>query len=383
MTSLIRKNKVFKKLPREALGKPDTGLLILFLVLTIFGLVMLASASGVESFKKFGDTYHLFWRQVSRGLTLGLVLFFFFSVYDYKKLIKFTPWFLVASFVLLIAVFIPGVGASYEKAHSWINVGGISFQPTEIVKLLLILFFSGWFAQKGREMIGDFRDGFVPYAGIMAIIAFLVMMQPDMGTLISLIVITFTMYFVAGAKWQHIISLASLGGLLVLALIIQAPYRLKRLMTFLSPSSDPLDSGYHIGQAFLAVGSGGLFGLGFGQSRQKFAYLPEVMGDSIFAVIAEELGFVFSVGLILLFVFLVWKCLRLYQFTDNQYGKYIIVGIMSWFCFQAFFNISAMLGLMPLTGVPLPFVSYGATALAFSLAGAGILVNISRQVKPH
>ncbi len=259
-------------------------------------------------------------------------------------------------------------------------MGLFSFQPAEIVKLLLILGFAGWFSYRGKEQNQDFWNGLVPFAVILGLVSLLVVLQPDLGTLIIIASISLAIYFTAGAKLTHILGLILCGLGAFGVLIIQAPYRAARIMTFINPQFDPQGVGYQVNQAFLAIGSGGWFGLGFGQSRQKFAYLPEVMGDSIFAIIAEELGFIFVVALIALFILLAWRGLKLAQAVSDDYARFIVIGIISWFVLQAFFNIAAMVGLMPLTGIPLPFISYGGTALAASLAGVGILANISREI---
>ncbi|MFA6322320.1 MAG: putative lipid II flippase FtsW [Candidatus Buchananbacteria bacterium] len=363
----------------SAISKPDYVLVGLFFGLIVFGLIMLSSASSVESYRRFGGTYAIIWRQISRGFLPGLILFYILSRFDYRRLEKKSVHFFFASLVMLILVFIPGIGESYDKAKSWINIFGIPFQPAEIVKLFLIFALAGWFSYRGKEQNKDFWNGLVPFSLVLGLISLLIVLQPDMGTLMVIAVIALAVYFVAGASLLHLFGLG-LAGLAALAgLIVIAPYRMARLTIFLHPEVDPQGIGYHINQAMLAVGSGGIFGLGFGQSRQKFAYLPEVIGDSIFAIMAEELGFIFAVALVLAFLYLAWEGFKLYQKTDNDYGRYVVVGITSWFVFQAFFNIAAMIGLMPLTGIPLPFISYGGTSLAISMAAAGVLINISRQ----
>jgi cell division protein FtsW len=360
-------------------AKFDYFLISLIVLIIIFGLLVLSSASSVEGFRKFNNAYYFLINQVLRGLLPGFVLLLFFWRVDYRFWQRYTIYFFLAALILLLLVFIPGLGVSYGRTRSWLNFFGIIFQPAEIVKLLLILSLSGWLAYRGREKNANFWNGLIPFIFILGSLALLILLQPDLGTLSVIIAIAFTIYFVAGAKLSHLFSLF-LGGLgLFAVLVAQAPYRTARLMTFLYPELDPGGIGYHINQSFLAIGSGGLFGLGFGQSRQKFAYLPEVMSDSIFAILAEELGLVFSLALIILFVLLAWRGLKIIKKTADDYGKLLVVGIISWFIFQAFLNIAAMVGLLPLTGIPLPFISYGGTALATSLAAVGILLNISRQ----
>jgi len=360
-------------------GRPDYFLLTIILIIVVFGLAMLSSASNDISFRDFGSTYHFFWRQVLRGFLPGLALFFFLSRVNYRFWERFSVLFFAISLILLVLVFIPGIGENYGRAQSWLKLGPLAFQPAETVKLLLILSLAGWFAYRGKERNQDFWNGLVPFVIFLGAIGLLIALQPDYGTLAIVAVIAFVIYFVAGGRLSHIIGLAIAGlGALGIA-IVMAPYRAARLLAFFQPDLDPQGITYHISQALIGIGSGGWFGLGFGQSQQKFSYLPEVMGDSIFAVIAEELGFIVTTGLIILFLMFVWRSLRLVQATSDDYARLVVVGIMSWFVFQAFFNIAAMVGLMPLTGIPLPFISYGGTALATSLAAAGILINISRQ----
>lgn len=361
-------------------GKPDYFLMGLIFLLCGFGLVMLSSASSVKAFREFEDSYYFVWQQFSRGFLIGLIFFYFLSKFDYRKWERFTIAFVGVSFLLLILVFIPGIGAQYGSARSWLNIAGFSVQPAEIVKLLLILSLAGWFSYRGKQANADFWNGLIPFMVILGAVSGLIMLQPDLGTLMVVVTIAMTMYYIAGASIRHVVGLLLLGvGAFGLA-IIQAPYRAARLATFLNPELDPSGAGYHINQALLAVGSGGLFGLGFGQSRQKFAYLPEVMGDSIFAVIAEELGFILAASLVVIFILFAWRCIRLAKRVDDDYARLIVIGITSWISFQAFFNIGAMIGILPLTGIPLPFISFGGTALVATLAAGGILINISRHV---
>lgn len=371
--------RVFPAKHKKTDNRPDYFLVGLVFLIIIFGLFMLSSASSVESFRGYNDVYFFLKRQLLRGFLPGLALMSFLAFFNYRTWEKLTVPFFIVSLVLLVSVFIPGIGATYNQSRSWINIAGLSFQPSEIVKLLLILALAGWFSYRGEELTKDFWNGFLPFLVILSLISLPVALA-DLGTSIVIVTIAIAVYFVAGAKLNHIIALFIMGLGAAGLLILQAPYRAARLTTFLHPELDPLGFGYHINQAFLAVGSGGLFGLGFGQSRQKFAYLPEVMGDSIFAIISEELGFIFAVLLVILFLLLAWRGLRLAKRVEDDYARYIVVGVIAWFIWQAFYNIAAMIGLMPLTGIPLPFISYGGTALASAMAATGILINISRQV---
>ncbi|PIT90702.1 MAG: putative lipid II flippase FtsW [Candidatus Komeilibacteria bacterium CG10_big_fil_rev_8_21_14_0_10_41_13] len=360
---------------------PDYILIGALGLILLFGLIMLSSASSVAAFQKFGDSYYFFKHQLLNGLIPGIIGFFIASQIDYRIWKKYAFAMLVISVVLLVLVFIPGIGEDYGKAHSWISVGPIGFQPTEIVKMTFLIYLASWLEKKGARGLKDVEYGFLPFLFALGLIIVLVMAQPDLGTLLVIIAISFFVYFIAGAPYKHILGLI-IGGLILLFISIQvAPYRLARLTAFFKPEIDPQGISYHITQAKLAVGSGGFIGLGIGKSRQKFNYLPEVYGDSIFAIIAEEMGFIFSIILILLFLTLVIRGLKIARGSPDDFAKLLAAGITVWFAFQAFINIATMVGLFPLTGIPLPFISYGGTAMAISMLAVGILINISKQTK--
>lgn len=382
---MIRRN-FFQSLARSPLlkgsdKKADPLFLAAFWGLIVFGLVMLSSASAVVSYHKFNTSYYYVVHQMLYGLLPGAILFYIASKIDYRYWKKWAFALLVFSIVLLILVFIPGIGFEFGGARRWVEIGGIVFQPSELMKLAFLLYLATWMESKGSHTLKDFSYGFVPFLILVGIIAFLVISQPDMGTMGIIVLIAFGMYLVGGARLSHALLAVAGGAVALFALIKLAPYRLERFMTFLHPELDPLGVGYHINQALLAVGSGGWFGRGFGHSRQKFAYLPEVTGDSIFAVTAEELGFIVSVGIIGAFVFLAWRGLRIAVRSPDMYGTLIAVGIVVWVVSQAFVNIGAMLSLLPLTGIPLPFISYGGSSLVVLLTAMGILTNISRQTR--
>jgi cell division protein FtsW len=272
------------------------------------------------------------------------------------------------------------VGVNYQGASRWIDLGPISFQPSEVVKISVIIYLASWLKGKGSR-IEDFKQGLIPFLIILGGIALLIISQPDIGTLGVIVMISLIMFYVAGAPIKYIIGIL-LGGMAFLGLLIKLePYRMSRLTAFLNPSIDPQGISYQINQALLAVGSGGFLGLGLGHSRQKFNYLPEPAGDSIFAVISEELGMIGAFGVILLFIILALKGYRVARFAPDKFGKLVAVGIVSWIVFQALVNIMSILKLMPLTGITLPFISYGSTSLVFTLIGVGILLNISKYSK--
>lgn len=360
---------------------PDYIFLTIFFGLLLFGLLVLTSAGSIVGYEKFGDSYYFIKTQLLHGVLPGLLLLYIFSRLNYQKLKKIAPFLLFASIILLITVFIPGLGVKYGGSQSWINLFGMSFQPSELVKLTFMLYLAGWLAKKGESGVRDFYYGFLPFLFLLGIVSGLMLLQPDLGTLSIIIFMCVAVFFASGARWKHVLGLIGAGILSILLLIKISPYRAARLTTFLHPELDPLGIGYHINQAFLAIGSGQWFGRGFGFSRQKFSYLPEVTGDSIFAVLSEELGFIFASLFILAFLFFTIRGFKIAKQAPDQFGTLLAIGITSWFAFQAFFNICSMIGLMPMTGVPLPFVSAGGSALAVAMAAVGILVNISRQQK--
>lgn len=359
---------------------PDYTLIAIIGILVVFGLAMLSSATAPFAYQKFeGDSYWFVKHQILHGLLPGLVLFLLLMRLDYRKLKPLALPMLFVNIVLLILVFVPSLGASYGTAKSWLVIGGFSIQPSELVKLTFLIYLALWLERRAGGAVKNFYYSFLPFLFWLGLVALLIALQPDTGTSFVFVIMAVMVYFLARGKISHLLSVIviAVGGLMIL--VKQAPYRMERLTVFLHPELDPQGIGYHINQALLAVGSGGFFGRGFGQSRQKFQYLPEIAGDSIFAVIAEELGFLFSFALVALFLYLLYRGFRVAQRAPDEFGKFLAAGIVCWFVMQAFLNIAAMLGLMPMTGIPFPFISYGGTALMATLAGAGVLVSISRH----
>ncbi len=358
--------------------KADRPFLIYVFLWLIIGLVVLTSASGPVGYSKFGDTYFFIKRQILYGFIPGMILFLILARVKYEYWRKWSWVFYFGALALLIMVFLPGTGLELNGSRSWLSIFGYNFQPAEMAKLGMIVMAAALLSNKKRDL-GDWQNGLLPVLAILAPIFVLILLQPDIGTLSILVVILFFMLFVARVPKLYLFVLGTLGAIVLVAMVFAAPYRMQRLTVFLHPELDPQGVGYHINQAFLAVGSGGFWGLGLGNSRQKFQYLPEVSADSVYAVMAEELGFLFAAGLIILILAVVWRGLKIAQNTADDFGKLLIVGIMTWFAWQSFLNIGAMVGIMPLTGVPLPFVSHGGSALMTALAATGIVANISRE----
>lgn len=359
--------------------KPDMILLAAAGFWVLFGLIMLSSASSVLGYERYGDYYYFLKRQLLHGFLPGLVLFFLFLYVDYRHLKRYAKYLLYFSIALLILVFIPGVGAVYNGSRSWLNIAGLSFQPSEVVKITFLVYLAAWFeARRGGE-VKNVYTGLLPFLLTLGVIVGLIMMQPDMGTMMIIAASAFVVYFAAGAPISHILGVGGAAAALFILLIKIAPYRAARLTIFLHPELDPQGLGYQINQALLAIGSGGILGLGLGQSRQKFMYLPEPAGDSVFAIMAEEMGFVFLLFFFAALVVFFFRGINAAKRAPDLFGRLLATGIISWLLFQTLVNIGAMVGVMPLTGVPLPFVSYGGTALMSSLAALGILGNISRH----
>lgn len=355
----------------------DKRLLVLVGTLLLFGLFMLSSASAVVGFERFGNTYYFVIRQVLLGVLPGLALAavaFFIPIKVWRLL---APLVLLVTFGLLIAVFIPGVGVSVSGARRWIKLGPLVFHVAEVAKIAFVIALAAWLAKRREQL--DLHRGFLPFAVLVAIVVGMIVAQPDVGTAIIFVGIAGSLYFLAGGRIAHLGLATLLGAGLFTLLIKAAPYRLSRIASFVNPAADPQGIGYHITQSLLAIGSGGWLGVGLGHSRQKFAYLPEVFGDSIFAIIAEELGFLGSVALLILLVFFVRHIFLIARRQTDPFAYLLAGGIGSWFAVQSFVNIAAMTGLAPLTGIPLPFISYGATALAVELAAVGILLRLSQE----
>lgn len=360
---------------------PDYVWLSLAGVLVVLGLVFLTSASSVVGYQKFGDSYYYLKRQLLYGLLPGLAAFSFFSRWNYQNLKKLALPALLGSVGLLLAVFIPGLGFEYGGATRWIHLGAFSFQPSELVKLTFLIYLASWLDGKGVDNIKDFKKGLLPFILVLGAVLALMLAQNDLGTASVIGVSAVMTFFVAGANWIHLGLLGALGMSALWLVITKVGYRARRLAVFLQPSLDPQGIGYHINQALLAVGSGGIFGVGLGYSRQKYQYLPEVTGDSIFAVISEELGFVFTTIFITILIMFFWRGFKIARFASDDFGRYLAVGILSWLAWQTGINMASMLNILPLTGVPLPLVSAGGTALMTALAAIGILTNISRSGK--
>ncbi len=357
----------------------DPMIVGLTMVLMCFGLVMLLSATGPLAFLRTGDSLFYVKRQLLNGVLPGLVLFFFFASVDYRRWKPFAGLASIASLVLLLLVYIPGVGLHLGGARGWVHVGPVQFQPSELVKFTFLIYLSAWLANREGSDAHGFQTGLLPFLGALGAVIVLLVLQPDTGSMAVIVGTSLFLYFLSGAPWIWFILLCGAGAGLLALLIKFSPYRAARFTTFLHPELDPLGIGYHINQAMLAIGSGGWWGLGYGHSRQKFLYLPEVEADSISAVIAEEMGFVVMVFLLIAFGWLVWRCLQISRHSRDRFGMFLAAGVGAWVGLEVFLNIGSMSGVLPMTGVTLPFISHGGSALAVLLAAMGLVAGIPRK----
>lgn len=348
----------------------------ILVVLLLAGFFILASASiGITTSLKL-PAYYFILRQLATGGLVGFILFIFAVKFPYRRWRSFALFIFLTGLFLTAAVFLPGVGLEAGGAKRWLSLGPISFQPAEFLKFGFILYLSAWFSSNRK--ITAVKSGLVPFLIITGIAGTLLIFQKDVGTLGVFALSGLFVFLIAGGRFWHILILVLLGAGLLFSLVYLEPYRLSRVLVFFDPGHDPEGAGYQIRQALIAIGSGGIFGRGFGMSRQKFQYLPEPVGDSIFAVAAEEFGFIGSLSLVLLFLAFAWRGLYISRFAPDTFGKLLGSGIVSLIVVQSLINIGALSGILPLTGIPLIFISQGGSALAMTLFEAGILLNISR-----
>lgn len=356
---------------------PDLPFLFIVLTLLGIGVVMVFSASSVESLVYYHSPYYYLERQLIWA-ALGLGAMAYFIRFDYQRLRRYAWPFAIVTLILLVAVLVPHLGRTIGGARRWIGVGSYVFQPSELSKLALVLLFAHTLTEN-RARPQDFKQGFLRHMGMLGLAFFLILREPDLGTALCLTGTAFVMLWVAGAESWQLGMAGLLGAAGIFALSVTEPYRLKRLTSFINPGADPLGSGYHIIQSLYALGSGGLFGVGLGRSSLKYFYLPEQHTDFIFSVLGEELGFLGGIAVLVLFFLLGWRGYRLAVSAPDRFGAVLATGLTTMILLQAFLNIAVVTSSMPITGIPLPFISYGGSSLVFTLAGVGVLLNISRH----
>jgi len=351
--------------------KIDFSLLACVIMITFFGLFMIYDVSSFVAFRDFGDKYHYI-KDQSVWVILGFIALIFFSFFNYHRLYALALPILFVALVLLVLVFVPGIGVSLLGAHRWIDTGAFLLQPAEFVKLALAIYLAAWFSNKEKGR-------FPAFLLLMGLVLGLVMVEPDMGTTAVILTEALVIYFLSGANLFYFSILVPAIGFLGFLFIKISPYRTKRLEAFLNVDSSLESSSYHMKQILIAFGAGGLTGVGLGNSLQKYAYLPESTTDSIFAIIAEELGFIGAAILILFFIFITYRCFHIAVNARDNFGKLLAGGIATFLAIQTIINLAAQTALVPLTGIPLPFISYGGSALIIDLAAVGILLNISKN----
>lgn len=366
----------FKLKKKTDLSIPTVGI-----ILSLVGLVMVLSASQITAGDKFGNPYYYFVRQLISWV-IGAGVFFYLLKLPIERLYEKRSVLLSVTLVLLFLVFMPVIGPRIANVHRWINLGIFQLQSAEVAKLLLLIYFSAWFAARGEQIKDPFKT-LIPFMLLLGLVTGLIILEPDMGTALVIVMMAMSLFFVARANLIQYLSLFLIGILLLVTLIYAAPYRAQRITSFISKSDsshDVLGAGYHTQQALIAIGSGGLWGKGFGQGTSKYAYLPQAHTDSIFAVIAEELGFIRSTLILLAYIFLGWRSYTIATTANSRFVQLLSVGIGVLFISQMLLNVGGMLNVIPLTGVPLPFISYGGSSLIVSMALLGLLTNISREV---
>ena len=374
-----RKGKTSAKAAAAKVGArwsdPAGLLMITTITLVLVGLVMILSAS---LWNDEASPFMYFNKQVLWAL-LGLAAFFVFSRFDYKKLRNAGFYLLPLVVFLLLVVLIPGIGTTVGGSSRWFRLGPLSFQPSEAAKLALILFAAGVFSRKKEKTFAEFSHAVIPMIPVMAMLAGLVMLQPDLGTTALLGFIGFGMLFVAGARLRHLFPFALVGTSLAVGAALFEPYRRARVLAFMNPWADPLNTGYHTIQSLIALGSGGWFGVGLGASRQKWTYVPNAHTDFIFAILGEEMGLLGTLMIVGLFAFLAYLGTTIARRASDRFGMLLAAGITIWITVQALVNMGAVTAALPVTGVPLPLVSFGGTSLVICLTAMGILTNIARQ----
>ncbi len=348
-----------------------TIIFVLPIILTIIGLYFIFEASSISAFRNFNDSFYYLKFQ-SLWFIIGVAVMVFFSLFDYRKLYYLSFPALLVSIILLIIVLIPGIGHSVSGARRWIDLGIINFQPTELAKFSVILYLCSWFLYKERKR-------FFSFVLLLSFLIFLIMLQPNMGTAIIVFALFVIVYFMAGFELHYLLFIIPTSLIAFFLLIKLSPYRMRRFLAFLSPQLDPLGITYHANQILISLSSGGLFGRGFSESRQKYQFLPEAHTDSIFAIIGEELGFLGGVILIGLLFFLIYKTFKVAQNAKDRFGQLLAGSIFSLIALHLIINLGGMVNLLPLTGIPLPFISYGGSSLLLFFALMGILINIGKR----
>lgn len=358
----------------------DRILLGITILLVVAGFLIFSSASLGLLARDGARFSSVAFSQILFGIVGGSIALFVMSQIYYRNWRQYAFYIFLASILLTLAVFIPGIGFEHGGARRWIEIAGFSFQPSEFLKIGFIIYIATWLSGVQKELATKHRPTII-YAAIVGFVGIIMLLQPDTDTYLIMAAAAATMFIAAGGRWREVFFMGMAALLLLTILAFTRPYIRDRITTFLDPSTDPLGSSYQVQQSLIAVGSGGIAGRGFGQSIQKFEYLPEPIGDSVFAVYAEEFGFIGSSLLILVFSFFLFRGYRIATHAADQFGMLLVVGFITLIGLQTFLNIAAMVGLAPMLGLPLPFISHGGTAMLATLATVGIVLNVSKYQK--
>jgi cell division protein FtsW len=361
-------------------GRPDYAILVTALALVVVGLIFVYSSSFAIALADYNNVNYFLFRQLGSAL-IGLVAMFVMMRFDYRKLRLFSPLLMLIAVLSLVAVL--AIGTEVNGARAWISLGSLpAFQPSEFAKLAVIIYIAAWLASRGRE-VRTFALGLAPFILLVGLVAALILMEPDTGTAAIVVLTTVSLFFLAGGSLSHVFTLAGIGLVAGVLLIIGGDYRLDRLTAFTSAEDDPSGLGFQTIQLLIALGSGGIEGLGLGVSRQKFFYIPGAHTDGVFAIIGEETGFIGAMIVIGLFAYLIYRGFKVAMNARDEFGTYLAMGVICWISFQALINVGGITRSIPLTGIPLPFVSYGGSSLISIMAAIGVLLNVSRYSQEH
>jgi cell division protein FtsW len=355
---------------------PDTLLFFSIASLVAIGLVMIFSASSAVALVEHHDVAYYAKRQIV-WLVVGLIIAYGVYRLDYHQLKRWAPYLLIFSILSLLAVLVPHVGFAVNGARRWIGASSVSFQPSEFAKLSLVVYLAAMLATRGERIVSLVR-GLFPLCIPVVIMAGLVLKEPDMGTASLLVMIAFAMFFAAGARITHLFAILLATTPAVIVEVLASPYKRERVFAFLNPWKDPQNAGFHIVQSLLALGSGGIFGLGLGGSRAKFFYLPEQYTDFIFSILGEELGLIGALAVVILFIVFGYRAIKIAIAAPDRFGFFLVIGCVSIVVIQAFVNIGVVTSSWPVTGVPLPFISFGGSSLIVNLVAVALIANVGR-----
>ncbi|MGB6984737.1 MAG: putative lipid II flippase FtsW [Candidatus Aquilonibacter sp.] len=355
---------------------PDTLLFFSIASLVAIGLVMIFSASSAVALVEHHDVAYYAKRQIV-WLIVGLAIAYLAYRIDYYQLKRWAPYLLILSILSLLAVLVPHVGFAVNGARRWIGASSISFQPSEFAKLGLVIYLAAMLATRGERIVSLVR-GLFPLCIPVVIMAVLVLKEPDMGTASLIVMIAFAMFFAAGARITHLFAILLATTPAVIVEVLASPYKRERVFAFLNPWKDPQNAGFHIVQSLLALGSGGIFGLGLGDSRAKFFYMPEEYTDFIFSILGEELGLIGALAVVILFIVFGYRAIKIAIAAPDRFGFFLVIGCVSIVVIQAFVNIGVVTSSWPVTGVPLPFISFGGSSLIVNLVAVALIANVGR-----